>query len=467
MVPPVSGRPASARDVALEALGRLEADSRFLRDVLHELFSRHGLPARDRALATQLANGAVRHRRTLRLLIGYVRGRGRRASSIQPDLLAILEVGAFQLLFLDRVPDYAAVNEAADAARRTVRGRNAGRRVAGFVNGVLRAIGRLIVGHDPDGRPGPAAVPHPEGGAVRLAESVLPDPAPDRAAFLGAAYSYPDWLVARWIRHFGDAAEDVCRWGDRWPRTIARVNPLRCFDPDGLLDRLRNTVPDLRAGPRRRTLDVSDVPPSVVAELLEGALVTVQDPSAMAAVELLAPEPHERVLDLCASPGTKTTQIAEATGDRGTVVACDRSEEKLGPLRRVVAERGLRSVRVCPVESLAAAAPDGGFDAALVDSPCSNTGVLARRVEARWRLRPGDLEELAAVQGELLDRAADRVRPGGRLVYSTCSLEPEENDEVVQALLAGRDGWALERREQMLPGPDHDGAFAALLRRAT
>ncbi len=450
----------------MEALGRADADSRFLRDVLHELFDRHDLAPRDRALATQLANGTIRHRRTLRLIIGHVRGPGRRAGAIQPELLTILELGAFQLLFLDRVPAYAAVNEAADAARRTVRGRNARRKAAGFVNGVLRAVGRLVADHQDEGRPGPDAVPHPEGGVVALREAVLPDPEADRVAFLGAAYSLPDWLVARWVRHFDDGAEGICRWSNRWPRTIARINPLRSFDPDGLASQLREDVPGLRLGPRERTLDLSGVASKQVSELIDAGLVTVQDPSAMAAVELLAPRPHEAILDLCASPGTKTTQIVERGGDRGTVVACDRSEEKLAPIRDVLARRELASVKVCLAEQVASATPEGGFDAALVDVPCSNTGVLARRVEARWRLRPDDFAELAALQGDLLTRAAEHVRAGGRLVYSTCSLEPEENDAVVRSFLTGRAGWTLERREQALPGPDSDGAFAALLSRA-
>jgi len=186
----------------------------------------------------------------------------------------------------------------------------------------------------------------------------------------------------------------------------------------------------------------------------------------MAPVEALAPQPGESVLDFCASPGTKTTQIVEAMGDRGRIVACDRREEKLEPIRRTVAARGLSSVTVCLSGGAASAAPPGGFDAALVDAPCSNTGVLARRVEARWRLRPEDLEELPRIQSVLLGRAAGLVRPGGRIVYATCSLQREENEEVVKAFLAANPSWRFVRSDLILPGPDHDGVFWALLRRA-
>ncbi|MEA3366823.1 MAG: transcription antitermination factor NusB, partial [Planctomycetota bacterium] len=218
--------PQTARGAALEALRRAELGDAFLQDHLHAVLARADLDARDRALATQLAAGVVRHRRTLRLLVSHLRGEKGRAGAIQPALLRILEVGAFQLLLLDRVPAYAAINEAVEAARRTVRpGR--GRKVAGFVNALLRNLQRLVAGHDPDGRPAPDAVPHPDGGVVRLAEAVLPDPADGRTGFLGAAYSYPDWLVARWLDACGEETEAVCRWQNRRPCVFARVNPMR------------------------------------------------------------------------------------------------------------------------------------------------------------------------------------------------------------------------------------------------
>jgi 16S rRNA (cytosine967-C5)-methyltransferase len=218
-------------------------------------------------------------------------------------------------------------------------------------------------------------------------------------------------------------------------------------------------------GPRPGSVDVSALPPEQLESLLAEGVLTVQDPSAMRAAEALAPAPGEAVLDLCASPGTKTTQIVERMGDRGRVVACDRTQEKLDPVRQAVAARGLASVTVCLSDAAAAAAPPGGFDAALVDAPCSNTGVLARRVEVRWRLRPEDIMQLPRIQGELLARAAGLVRPGGRLVYSTCSLQREENGEVVARFLKENPGWRLVRSDLVLPGADRDGAFWALLAR--
>ena len=156
-------------------------------------------------------------------------------------------------------------------------------------------------------------------------------------------------------------------------------------------------------------------------------------------------------------------QIVERLGGAGRVVACDRSEEKLTPIRRTIAARRLENVTACLASEVAAAAPAGGFDAALVDAPCSNTGVLARRPEARWRLRPEHIAELARVQTGVLEQAAALVRAGGRLVYSTCSLQREENEGVVEALAARRAAWRVERSSLTLPLSDHDGAFWALL----
>jgi len=455
---------------AREALRRAERGRRFLRDALHDVFRESDLSPRDRALATQLATGVMRHRRTLRLLLAHVRAAAGRVSDIQAPLRTILELGAFQLLFLDRVPAYAAVNEAVEAARRTasaVPPKGIGRRTnrtAAFVNAMLRALARRIAGRDAEGLPAPDAVPHPEGGVVRMREPVFPDPRENRAAFLGAAYSYPDWLVARWIKNFGDDAERICRFGNRRPRTFARVSPMPRGLPEAMR-RLEAEEPRVRPGPRPGSLDVSALSASRLETLLAEGRLTVQDPSAMAAVEALAPVPEEAVLDLCAAPGTKTTQIVEAMGDRGRVVACDRSEEKLRPLRRIIAARKIQSVTIGLARDLGRVAPETGFDAALVDVPCSNTGVLARRVEARWRLRPADFHEWPRRQRRLLDQAARYVRPGGRLVYSTCSLEAEENEGVVQAFLRGRKGWQLRRCDLILPAADHDGAFWALLDR--
>jgi 16S rRNA (cytosine967-C5)-methyltransferase len=469
LVPPVSGQPASARQAALEALHLADHASGFLREELHAVFDRLNLDPRDRGLATQLAAGVVRHRRTLRLVLSHLRGGHGRAGSIQPHFRDILELGIFQLLYLDRVPAYAAINEAVEQARRAAPGR-AAQKSAGFVNGVLRGLQRLIVGREPDGTLGRDALPHPDGGIIRLKEPILPDPKEGLPQYLGAAYSFPDWLVAAWVEGHGDQAEAICRWSNRRPHIFARLNPGRerefaelSAPGEPAASAEPSAAAIIKPGPRSGSVDVSDLSQDRLEELIAAGVLAVQDPSAMAPVEALAPKPGESILDLCASPGTKTMQIAEALAGLGLVVACDRTTDKLTPIRKTAAVRGMTNVSVCLSDDADKAAPEGGFHAALVDAPCSNTGVLARRTEARWRLRPEDLIELPRVQLVLLDRAATLVRPGGRLVYSTCSIMAEENAQVVSAFLASHPGWRLVRSDLLLPTADHDGAFWALL----
>jgi 16S rRNA (cytosine967-C5)-methyltransferase len=197
----------------------------------------------------------------------------------------------------------------------------------------------------------------------------------------------------------------------------------------------------------------------------EGYFV-VQDEAAQQVAAALAPDPGQHVLDLCAAPGGKTTHLAELMNNRGRVLACDVDRHKLGQL-----EDSCRRLGITIIETKALdprrdeEAPPGPFDAVLVDVPCSNTGVLGKRPEARWRLRPNDLRHLAALQAHLLRQGCERVRPGGKVVYSTCSIEPEENSQVVQTVLQTHKDFMLETEEAAIPGRPADGGYWARLRR--
>jgi 16S rRNA (cytosine967-C5)-methyltransferase len=192
---------------------------------------------------------------------------------------------------------------------------------------------------------------------------------------------------------------------------------------------------------------------------------SVQDESAMAVTDLLAPQSGESILDLCAAPGGKTTHMAERMRDEGRIIACDVSEGRLRQIRESADRLGLDIIETWRITTDGDNVPEGPFDAVAVDAPCSNTGVIGKRPEVRWRLRPEDLVELPGIQGMLLRTAASRVRPGGRLVYSTCSIDQAENGDVVAAFLESQPDFTLEREQPAVPGRPGDGGYAALLRR--
>jgi len=431
------------------------------RELLDHELEQSGLDRRDRDLATELTYGMLRRRGTLdRVIASFSRVP---LKKIQPRVLETLRLGVYQLLFLDKIPASAAVNEAVKIVTRV-----SSKGAVGFVNGTLRSVARAIVerGGEPGDNPR-TVLPVGEGTFCRFNRPVLPDPARSLAEHLAAACSLPSWLVRRWLWHHGEATcRALCECANAPPGVVLRVNHLRTTQ-DELVSELVNEGRWGRPiGPDHVALDnAGDL--SQLRALHDG-LCTVQGVAASVAARLLAPEPGERLLDLCAAPGSKSCQLAELAKGKATVVALDISAQRLGRVRENIERLGARTV--WPVVG------DGGscdrlfaadFDAALVDVPCSNTGVLARRVESRWRLTEAKIIELAAIQLRLARAVASVVRPGGRLVYSTCSLEPEENEKLVNALCRERVDYRVVEQKTYLPSePGDDGGYVALLRRA-
>jgi len=435
----------SARSVALDILLQRATPGDFLEHRLEALPGMRALSDDDRRLAREIAFGILRNRSALdHLLASRTDGRPQR-----PVLRGILQSGLYQLIFLERVPDHAAVNEAVLLARQ--RGFSA---QAGFVNAVLRGVAR-----DRD--------------ACRRALDAL------RLSDPATGWSHPGWLVARWSVELGSATlQRLLGWDNSAPRIFARVNRIRTT-PQALVARWQSegvvAVPETFDWVDAGTVFSLDRHPTLesLGSFQEGGFY-LQDPSTLMAVHLLDPRPGQRILDLCAAPGGKALAIAERLGDGGGVVAQDAHPGRLELVRENVRRLGAEA-RVSVVDRFedgttgAVAGPAGGagaerFDAVLVDAPCSNTGVLRRRIELRWRLQPGEIPRLAAEQLRLLGVAARRVRPGGALVYSTCSLEPEENQHVVDAFLEGHPGWVETARRRLHPAADSvDGAFAARL----
>ena len=397
---------APARTAAFRALhavtdGRLDLPAA-LESSRHELKSE-----RDRALTHEIVTGTLRWLRALdHLVIAFSR---RPLSRIDPTTLTVLRLSAYQILHLDRVPASAVVDDAVDLARAT-----GTRSASGFVNAVLRSLIR-----------------------TRHALPLPPRPSADDTAaalnYLGIAHSHPAWLVERWLARVGlDNAERWVGFNNLPAPLTLRVNTLqatveearRTLQLDGIETELARYAP---AGLVVRSGQLFARP--------DDGLVFIQDEASQLVTLAVGAAPGERVLDLCAAPGGKTTAMAADMRDRGLLVAADIRVRRVALLRETVRRSGattIRIVRVAPGRDLPLAAT---FDRVLVDAPCSGLGTLRRDPDVKWRRQPSDLPALAAKQLRLLERAAAVVRPSGRLVYATCSSEPEENEHVVAAFL--------------------------------
>jgi 16S rRNA (cytosine967-C5)-methyltransferase len=416
-----------AREVAVRALERVEAAASFADIALdHELASRP-LSPRDAALAMELVYGTLRWQRYLDwILAPHSR---RRLETLDARVRVILRMTAYQIALLDRVPTFAAVNDAVTLAPRTPG-------VKPFVNAVLRSFARR---------------------APREREPAAPR---DPLEALATRCSFPTWLAARWVARFGrEEAEALMRASNERPPLTLRANALRTTR-DALAERLAAeeglAVRPTRHAPEGLVVGPGGAPASWRA-FGDGSFA-VQDEASMLVGRLLAPEPGATVADVCAAPGTKTTHIAELMADRGRVLAFDREPERLARVREAAARLGITVVdaRDGAVDVLAPGFRDA-CDAVLVDAPCSNLGVLRRNPEVKWRRQPSDLGPASRQQSEILAAAATMVKPGGRLVYATCSLEPEENEAVVSAFLRARPEFAIDAPDKFVLPLDPDG----------
>ena len=386
----------------------------------------------DRAFVQDLVYTTVRRFRPLRTILGQLVAKWPKG-----ELEALLLVGAAQLLYMPDVPDFAAVNETVAAAKYC-----ANKSIAKVVNGVLRNLIRRRAEFE-----------------AQLA-----------AAPLAERESYPNQLVKRWIARYGEAgAEALAKWHNQPAETFLAYPPGTCLNDLNALNGLNGPFVRLPRGQR-----VEDVP-----GYAEGAFI-VQDPATALAVELLDVRPGLSVLDFCAAPGGKTIQIAwrltpnvPAVPAVPNVPAVPQSPsclvaQEVNPARLRRLRANLARLHLDWVKTIGSAeggpAALGPFDRVLVDAPCSNTGVLRRRPDARWRWTEERLKDLTAQQDAILSAAAAHVAPGGRLVYSTCSNEPEENGDRVAAFLAAHPDFAEESRRESIPHESgHDGAFACAL----
>jgi 16S rRNA (cytosine967-C5)-methyltransferase len=387
----------------------------------------------DRGLCLELVYGVVRRQATLDWLIA-------RKTQDRPQkeaLRILLQLGLYQIFWLDRVPDHAAVHETVQLARELGFGAQ-----AGFINAVLR-------------------------GYTREKEKTLSALATLKSDNPSVAFSHPQWLVDQWQKRWGaETAAQLMEWNNQPPKTFARLNTIKT-DADALLTRWReeeNIEYDLvRAAwlPECLMFELKSHPPLQQMKTFQEGCFYIQDPGTIAAVLALDPQPGETILDLCAAPGGKTTFIAQLMRNEGRIIAQEINPDRLKLLRENCHRLGATCVQSA-LPSTLDPRPSTLNDRILIDAPCSNTGVLRRRIDLRWRIQPQEIERLRKTQLDLLHQAAGLLKPGGTLVYSTCSLESEENAEVVQQFLESNPQFKLEQEQELLPFRDRvDGAYTA------
>ena len=413
----------SSRRVALRALGRWREGKEFADQIVNRLLSESSLSTADRGFALELFYGTLRNLSLLDFWIGKLR-----STSLEPMARDLVRLGLYQL-FLLATPPHAAVFETVALA--PLRARK-------LINALLRRAQR-----------------------EQMALSTAADAEP-----LATRFSTPAFLIERWTRQFGvEATLALCQWNNRPAPIYVRINRLRTTTDEFLR---RHPGSFVLLG-KKNFLGLTNT--TALAETGDGY---IQDPSTALACELLQPAPGETVLDACAAPGGKTAYLAEMMSNAGEIVAVDADPGRLQRLQENLSRLGVNNARTVRCNWLdeksirEAQFEAQSFDRILVDAPCTNTGVIRRRVDVRWRLRPSDFERMPRQQLAILDAVRPLLKPGGSLVYSTCSLEPEENEQVLGAFLRAHPDFRLTTQGESLPFREQfDGAYAAKLQEST
>jgi 16S rRNA (cytosine967-C5)-methyltransferase len=474
----------TARNIAVIVLNQFDSTGNYVGPILDKLLAR----AEEKQRATDLVFGCIRNRSAIDMVIAKLADcpTGR----IPAKLLNIIRIGAYELIYSPQTPDYSIVNEAVENAKVVV-----GKKQTAFVNAVLRRIARHI-----QNRQIPLSqantqrtLPQTLSVGCEFDTDILPNPKDSPADFLSAAFSLPKWLISDWLDEYGaELTRQICFASNRKPGVYIRPNTLKTT-AQKLAEKLRQAGIDLEIVPsvipaqpvlsgvegagiqKSSVADGSMIKvksPTAVTELpgfAEG-LFSIQDISAAQPLQLLQPKPQWTILDLCAAPGTKTTQLAELTADKAKIIATDIDGERLKKVRENITRLGIKSVTVVEHEKLFKNSEfsilNSQFDVVLLDVPCSNTGVLAKRIEARYRVKPKAVKDLTKIQGGLLKTAASVIKPEGKICYSTCSIQRCENSELIRDFLQKNPDFGLELEWLTLPsvqGFDHDGGYVAII----
>ncbi len=456
----------NARQVALECLLTLSHADASIASVVDSAFGRYTIDGRERRLTNGLVYGVIRWQRQLDWVLNQFINPKFQLNARHRN---ILRLGAFQLLHLDGIPAHAAIYETVQLATSHLRTSARGRKTAGFINAILRAVQRKG-----------AALTYPS-----LDENPI--------EHIAISLSYPTWLVKQWIQTRGVSwTLAFCRASNQIAPLAFRINILlthreevcQSLETGGIAAKVSKIAPDGLVLENRASTAFDATSDQTLKDILRREDIYVQDESAMLVSHLLSPKDARCIVDLCAAPGGKTTHLAHLMGNAGKLVAVDVSTEKVALLQKNCQRLGVRNVET---RTMDATTEDIGFikaaDAVLIDAPCSGFGTLRRHPDIRWNKTFDHIRALSEMQYELLKNAAQHIQPGGTLVYSTCSIEPMENEEVVQRFLTEFPMYSIEDARRFLPNipanaitpqgflqtfpHEHgvDGAFAARLKK--
>ncbi len=414
-----------SRQLAFEALQNIYQKKAYTDIALQKIFvipsASENISAIDRHLVSELVYGVVRRKRTLDSLINQL---ATKKASQQPlKLRIILQLGLYQLRYLDKIPVSAAVNTSVELAKR-----NGMTKISGVVNGILRSYLRKSEENDC---------------------LILPN---DKIPCLGVKHSFPDWIISIFEQQFQlSQTEELLKWFNQSPYLDLRVNTLQTT-PEELQQRLlkvgiqAQTLPFIPQGLR---VNQSSGNLAHLPEFEEG-LFTIQDGSAQLVTHLLDPQPDETIIDACAAPGGKTTHLAELVKDTGRIIALDSYASRLKKITENINRLKINSIEICEADSSESDIWQGIADRVLVDVPCSGLGTLHKNPDLRWHKKPEQIDQLIQLQSKMLNNTAQWVKEGGVLVYSTCTLNPAENENVVEQFLVNHPQWHLDIKSNEL-----------------
>lgn len=404
------------RGIAVKILNRVDRTDAYL-DKLIDVELKYGeLPGPDKALLNEIVHGVIRWERRLDwILRGFYKGE---FSKCIPNLKNAMRVALYQILFLDNIPNYAAVNEAVDFVKKIH-----GEKSANLVNAVLRNIIRTI----------------------EEAEIRYPNPEEDEINYLGTYYSHPNWLVKRWLKRYGrEFTERLMEENNQRPKLTLRFNSL-LTERGSFIEKLQSA--ELKFRPSKylehffvllHLTNITDW------NYFQQGYFSIQDESAGIPCLLLDPKPGETILDLCAAPGGKSTYIAELMKNEGKVIAVDKYESRINLMKKNVERLKITNIEFLEADSETLEIPP--VDKVLLDAPCSGLGVLTKKPEIKWKKDSEDIKRLTDIQTRLINNAAKLVKVGGTLVYSTCTIEPEENFEIIQKFLTEHLNFQLVKK---------------------